>query len=98
MKIWRAYAVVMLMCLFATALICGIVTADVNTRTVVKGDGGAVAAGSQRENAITLSVNEKTFSVNIPENLENFARLIPAPLGNLISLPECLTELIESYV
>jgi len=97
MKIWRAYAASTLLCLCVTALICGIVTADVNTRTVINGDGGAVAAGSQHENSITLNVNEKTFSMDIPDNLGKLAQLLPAPLGNIIALPDCIAELIESY-
>ncbi len=98
MRIWRVYTVSLLACLFVTALGCGLVTADVNTRTVVKGEGGAVAAGSQRENAITLSVDERTFRLEIPEYFNKFAMLLPAPIGNLIALPECMTELIESYL
>lgn len=98
MRIWRAYAAVLLVCMCVTAFACGIATADVNTRTIVGGSGGAVAAGSQNENSITLSVDEKTFSMNFPDNFRKFFKLIPAPLGNIIALPECIAELIESYI
>jgi hypothetical protein len=97
-RIWRAYAVALLVCMCVTAFACGIAAADVNTRTIVGGSGGAVAAGSQNENSITLSVDEKTFSMNIPDDFRRFIKLIPAPLGNIIALPECIAELIESYI
>lgn len=98
MRIWRAYAVTALTCLCLTALVCGVVTADVNTRTVLAGDGGSVAAGSQKDSRVTLSVDEKTFCFDLPDRLDALTALLPSPVRNIAALPECLAELIAYYI
>lgn len=98
MKIWRAYVFALLACLCVTTVACGVALADTNTKTTAAGDDSAVAAAVQNENQIALSVDEKILSVEIPRNWRAALKLIPAPLGNLIALPECIAELIEFYI
>ncbi|MCR5484838.1 MAG: hypothetical protein K6F09_04525 [Clostridiales bacterium] len=95
-KIGRAYLAVMLICLCVSAAVCGIIAAGENTEHMTTGEETAVVAGIQNEKSLTLDTGNKIIDIEKPRFLPEILRLLPSPLGNLISVMYSISDIAET--
>jgi|GEM_PF-6099824 len=96
-RILRIYFITSIICLSIALLICGILIAGNNTRSLSLGEDEARLALAQKEDELALRVNEQEyeFRPRLDERLDSLLRFAPPPFSALYWAAECLAEMLS---
>jgi len=94
-KYLKRFALTSLLCLCLTAMGCGGILVDANSRALSSGRREVQAGFQSDKRTVTFFVAERTYDLPSPEPVLRWARLAPAPIGSIIALGESIFKAIQ---
>jgi len=88
-KFLKRFALISLLLLCLTAMACGAVLVDANTRTLSLGGQGRQVGISLDRETTAFMMDEQAYALPLA-SLLRYARLAPPPIGTLVALGEAV--------
>ena len=95
LKYLKRFALTSLLCLCLTAMGCGGILVDANSRALSSGRKEVQAGFQSDKRTVTFFVAEQTYDMPSLEPMLCRARLAPAPAGSIIALGEWIIQAIS---
>ena len=96
-KYLKRFALSSLLCLCITAMGCGGLLVDSNSRELNSGRKEVQAGFQSDKRTVTFFVAEQTYDFPTMDSALRWARIAPAPIGSIVAIGELIRKAVVPY-